>query len=115
MTTNDDQKPMDTTVANSSAGVSCAAAAGSPCSLPCPKCGSTDINRSYRAGKGDYNHDMPDRLDLRKPTHPIYPIKSEYILHICGCCSYRWGTDTLAENAFDVATKPAPDGSEKHE
>lgn len=29
MTTNDDQKPMDTTEADSSAGVSCAAAAGS--------------------------------------------------------------------------------------
>lgn len=30
MTTNDDQKPKDTTEADSSAGVSCAAAAGSP-------------------------------------------------------------------------------------
>lgn len=76
------------------------AAICSPCSLPCPKCGSTDIHRAYRkaGNSGDYNHDMLDRLDQSKPTHPIYPIKTEYILHICRCCSYRWGTDTLAAN-----------------
>ncbi len=88
------------------------AAICSPCSLPCPKCGSTDIHRAYRkaADRGDYNHDMPDRLDKSKPTHPIYPIKTEYILHICRCCSYRWGTDTLArtiKSTIAILKKPA--------
>ena len=85
------------------------AAICSPCSLPCPKCGSTDIHRTFRkAGdRGDYNHDLPDRLDQSKPTHPIYPIKAEYILHVCRCCSYRWGTDTLAANVPGVPAAAA--------
>lgn len=44
MTTTDDQKPKDTTEADSTAGVSCAAASGAVAkTLPCPFCGGADI------------------------------------------------------------------------
>ena len=57
MTTNNDQKPMDTTEADSSAGVSCAAAAGYALTCEHQGCNATDGVADYVRYTSDLDDD----------------------------------------------------------
>jgi hypothetical protein len=74
-----------------------------PCEIPCPKCGSLDVNRTYRAEGESLNRRLnpvePDtehvcREELR-PFCTIMKAKKEFIEHHCRCCRYDWDSDCL--------------------
>lgn len=76
-----------------------------PCDEPCPKCGTQDINRKLRSGRGSILFDPEERLIIKGETHPVYAIRGQYIRHQCRCCGFVWGSDCLDAKA--TPDKPA--------
>lgn len=68
-----------------------------PCNEPCSKCGSLDIQRELRRGRGSIIYDIPERLKTKgrgaSESHPYYPLLGEYLRHQCRCCGFVWGSD----------------------
>lgn len=63
-----------------------------PCEEPCPKCGSSDVNRQYRA-KGEYiKNEKYDRCENKFAGGRgfSYYAFREHIDNHCRCCHYRW-------------------------
>lgn len=79
-----------------------------PCDLPCPKCGSGDIVRSFWA-KGalrqakEYNKPMSKFTDVL--CWNAYATR-DHIVHHCRCCHYEWSTLPLRVTK-KVATEAA--------
>jgi len=76
-----------------------------PCFLPCPKCGNTDIYRRFfekgqdtnpvcRPKRGVKSSDWVDRKD-----DWVQRAKKDCIVHHCRCCGWEWDGDSMAENA----------------
>lgn len=65
-----------------------------PCELPCPMCGSTDINRCFTAigsridGK-EYGV-RPSRYSQGQNYY--WTAEIDHIMHHCRCCQYDWQT-----------------------
>lgn len=66
-----------------------------PCDLPCPKCGSADVLRSFWA-KGDHRN----AREYNKQTMGKYAsvtcsnayATKDHLVHHCRCCQYEWQT-----------------------
>lgn len=78
-----------------------------PCSTPCPKCGSTDINRQFFERGEDTNplacpsdnmrsSDWVDREDRY-----VQLAKKDCIVHHCRTCQWEWDGDPLQVNGND--------------
>jgi hypothetical protein len=72
-----------------------------PCSAECPKCGSQDIYRRYRA-KGrqfDYDsayHEQGEDGDIAYGNYRMAVAARDCIEHHCRTCCHEWNTPTLA-------------------
>jgi hypothetical protein len=70
-----------------------------PCDLPCPKCGSTDVLRSFWA-----KDERRQAREYDKQTMGKYARVScwgaeasrDHIVHHCRCCQYEWQTLPMA-------------------
>lgn len=69
-----------------------------PCDLPCPKCGSADVMRSFW-GKEDRRqareYGVPIGRFSRAIAWNVYATK-DHIVHHCRCCQYEWQTLPMA-------------------
>ena len=80
----------------------CAVASGSPSVLPCPKCGSADINRTHAKAGEDLDLSFSERSTRRVNQYVHIDgwtdarVKKECIMHHCRCCQYDWETGVLA-------------------
>jgi hypothetical protein len=73
-----------------------------PCKLPCPKCGSDDINREFlRKGKDRIIYSIDDEKErknefITRERYTIY-VKKDCITHHCRCCQYEWESGVLSK------------------
>jgi predicted RNA-binding Zn-ribbon protein involved in translation (DUF1610 family) len=68
-----------------------------PCKLPCPKCGSADVNRQHLANGQTEQQPMGGNdhpLNTKHVTSTRYRIRCavECILHHCRDCGWGWTT-----------------------
>jgi hypothetical protein len=71
-----------------------------PCSIPCEKCGSTDIARRWRE-KGEKREYRVKVKKRRNAFVEVMPIRStalqECITHLCNVCGFAWETSILEQ------------------
>ncbi len=72
-----------------------------PCDVPCPKCGSLDIHRSYKTPNSfesfyipSYQTKEDEDNDFFKISNSTITFKKECIYNHCRCCAYEWAIDT---------------------
>lgn len=65
-----------------------------PCNIPCPKCGSVDINRTYLK-KGDTWWRLRPGQVITSLTGYREKVEKDFIAHTCRVCKYTWDTDPL--------------------
>lgn len=68
-----------------------------PCNLPCPKCGSADINRLHheRGSKvKNKSYDLAPHSGFTPRGWESFAIR-DCIVHHCRCCQFEWTTKSL--------------------
>lgn len=67
-----------------------------PCELPCPKCGSLDVARHFRAaGKSWTTHNREVENPHAEGHMWLRTAKVDHIEHHCRCCQHDWQTEPL--------------------
>lgn len=71
------------------------------CSLPCPKCGNTDVyRRFYRKDENTNEGSGPSRNTLStewvdRGSVFVQNARKDCIVHTCRCCGYMWDSDPM--------------------
>lgn len=70
-----------------------------PCEVPCPKCGHSDVHRTFRARGSDWQCEEYGKAANRYGYAETWVARStrDHIDNKCRCCSYRWQTLPLAK------------------
>lgn len=70
-----------------------------PCDAPCPKCGSPDINRRFRAKGSDFKAEAYGRAGTKyahaSTWHAV--VQRDHIHNVCRCCQFKWQSLPLAK------------------
>jgi len=74
-----------------------------PCDLPCPKCGSPDICRSFhQAGRiletTSYSNERDQESSefVSRKNQYSHLVLKDCITNVCRCCRYRWDVAPLS-------------------
>ena len=75
---------------------------GTPCNIPCSKCGSLDVRRQFREEKSSWREgEVPKNFEEGAykfdPRTFRFAVLIERINHHCRCCGFEWETAPLSE------------------
>lgn len=83
-----------------------------PCEIPCPKCGSTSIRRTfYPFGKLISPVSIPRTGNSLKLNFfenlpgGLYRARKDFFIHVCAICRYGWETDELYKLGAEVSAE----------
>lgn len=87
---------------STSAGQPNTGKAQKPCDVPCPKCGSMDICRTWRPKGCQFAYDSADHApgedrDIAYAQYGVAMATQECIQHHCRTCHFEWNTPPLPE------------------
>ena len=73
-----------------------------PCELPCPKCGSLDVNREFlikgRESSVGLSDDKKNNKFI-KTERWTQRVLQDCITNHCRCCHYEWECEPMKEDA----------------